>query len=114
MLESHSGVSWPLIDATDRNGLDDEFRVSFREGAMGMTLSMDPDTRNAHVGKIVPHGQAYRAVRRSANTNFREWEFDSNFNSWCTLPLFHHRTRGFVPFFSLTGRIYILSSLGWR
>lgn len=30
---------------------------------MGMTLSMDPDTRNAVVGKIVEQGQAYRAVR---------------------------------------------------
>lgn len=27
-----------------------------------MTLSMDPDSRDALVGKIVSHGQAYRAV----------------------------------------------------
>lgn len=28
-----------------------------------MTLSMEPGSRNAVVGKLVPHGQAYRAVR---------------------------------------------------
>lgn len=28
-----------------------------------MTLTMDPGSRNALVGKIVPQGQAYRAVR---------------------------------------------------
>lgn len=27
-----------------------------------MTLSMDPDSRDALVGKVVSHGQAYRAV----------------------------------------------------
>lgn len=30
---------------------------------MGMTLSMDPDSRNAVVGNIVEQGQAFRAVR---------------------------------------------------
>lgn len=39
--------------------------MSFREGAMGMTLSMDPDTRDAVVGKIVEQGQAFRAVRNT-------------------------------------------------
>lgn len=48
---------------TVRSELEDEFRVSFREGAMGMTLSMDPDSRDAIVGKIVEQGQAFRAVR---------------------------------------------------
>lgn len=47
-----------------RGELDEEFPVSFREGAMGMTLSMEPDSRDALVGKVVPHGQAYRAVRK--------------------------------------------------
>ncbi|CAM9547224.1 unnamed protein product [Ectocarpus sp. 6 AP-2014] len=50
------------VDATAvRSELEDEFRVSFREGAMGMTLSMNPDTRDAIVGKIVEQGQAFRA-----------------------------------------------------
>ncbi|CAM9584799.1 unnamed protein product, partial [Choristocarpus tenellus] len=40
--------------------LQDEFYVTFREGAMGMTLSMD-ESKNAKVGKVVPQGQAYRA-----------------------------------------------------
>lgn len=30
---------------------------------MGMTLSMDPGTRNALVGKLLLQGQAFRAVR---------------------------------------------------
>ena len=48
-----------------RSELEHEFTVSFREGAMGMTLSMDPDTRDAVVGKIAEQGQAFRAVRRT-------------------------------------------------
>lgn len=47
-----------------RSELENEFTVSFREGAMGMTLSMDRDTRDAVVGKIVEQGQAFRAVRQ--------------------------------------------------
>lgn len=48
-----------------RTELEDEFSVSFREGAMGMTLSMNSDTRDAVVGKIVEQGQAFRAVRHT-------------------------------------------------
>lgn len=48
-----------------RSELEDNFQVSFREGAMGMTLSMDPDTRDAVVGKIAEQGQAFRAVRHT-------------------------------------------------
>ncbi|CAM9928083.1 unnamed protein product [Ectocarpus sp. 12 AP-2014] len=51
----------PVDAIAVRSELEDEFRVSFREGAMGMTLSMDPDTRDAIVGKIVEQGQAFRA-----------------------------------------------------
>lgn len=55
-----------------RGELADEFAVSFREGAMGMTLSMDPDTRDAVVGKVVEQGQAFRAVRpRGRETGVR-------------------------------------------
>lgn len=32
---------------------------------MGMTLSMDPDSRDAVVGNIVEQGQAFRAVRHT-------------------------------------------------
>ncbi|CAN0308880.1 unnamed protein product [Ectocarpus sp. 4 AP-2014] len=51
----------PVDTIAVRSELEDEFRVSFREGAMGMTLSMNPDTRDAIVGKIVEQGQAFRA-----------------------------------------------------
>ncbi|CAM9990538.1 unnamed protein product [Ectocarpus fasciculatus] len=51
----------PVDAIAVRSELEDEFRVSFREGAMGMTLSMDPDSRDAVVGKIVEQGQAFRA-----------------------------------------------------
>ncbi|CAN0063588.1 unnamed protein product, partial [Ectocarpus sp. 8 AP-2014] len=51
----------PVDAIAVRSELEDEFRVSFREGAMGMTLSMDPDTRDAIVGKIVEQGPAFRA-----------------------------------------------------
>lgn len=58
-----------------RSELEDEFRVSFREGAMGMTLSMDPDTRDAIVGKIVEQGQAFRAVRLTNGTEAAAYHF---------------------------------------
>ncbi|CAM9150261.1 unnamed protein product, partial [Pylaiella littoralis] len=51
----------PVDAVAVRSKLEEEFRVSFREGAMGMTLSMDPDSRNAVVGNIVEQGQAFRA-----------------------------------------------------
>ncbi len=60
--------------ACDREELGGEFQVSFREGAMGMTLVMAPESRDAIVGKIVEQGQAFRAVR---HTPAREENIDA-------------------------------------